>query len=258
MKATVSILARVPEGDGYRLQTVEKKRGSYIKPENAIAFYIRYTDGTSRKRQLVAAGKNFGDAVVREINIETIQNATRNGHQAPVVEVTSKSDRLTIAAAVEHWTTSFEARLAKWRGGADNDLSKNSIAAYTKTAEDFLAYCNQHGIVFMPKSDKTGQQAPDEVNAELLSAYETYLRTNLPIRHNQKGEAKDRQGSIVTRFRNLGVFFGHFDLLISERADAHDGRGILKRAKYPRINKAKKHREAQAKKSQTVLIYSQE
>ena len=41
MEAKVSILARIPEGDDYRLVTVQKKRGSYVQPEDAIRFYVR-------------------------------------------------------------------------------------------------------------------------------------------------------------------------------------------------------------------------
>jgi integrase/recombinase XerD len=54
------------------------------------------------------------------------------------------------------------------------------------------------------------------------------------------------------------VFFSHFDLLICERPRAHDGRGILKRNKMPRVNRSKKIREAKAKQTQTVVIYSDE
>jgi integrase len=258
MEATISILARVPDGSGsYRLETVEKKRGSFIKPTDAISYYIRYTDHTARKRRVVSGGKSFNDAVVKAINIETVQNATRNGHQAPV-KVVSSSERLTVTEAVAQWLQSFETRLAQWRGGADNGLSKNSVAAYTKTAKDFLLYCNQRGIVFMPKSDKTGEQAPDEVSADVLLSYESYLRTHLPVRHNQQNQAKDRQGSICTRFRNLSIFFAYFDLIIAERPNAHDGRGILKHAQMPRVNKAKKLREAKARQSSSVIIYSDE
>src|SRR5258708_493353 len=257
MEAPVSILARIPEGDSYRLETVEKKKGAFVKPENAISYYIRYTDSTAKKRRVVSGGKNFGDVVVRALNIETAQKASRNGHESPIA-ITPTSERLTVTEAVSRWTASFESRLAQWRGGADNGLSKGSVAAYTKTAKDFLAYCNQRGIVFMPKTDKTGQQAPDEVNAELLASYESFLRTNLRVKHNQSGEAKDRQGSIVARFRNLGVFFSYFDLMLSERPNAHDGRGILKRSRVPRVNRAKKLREAKAKQSSSVIIYSDE
>jgi hypothetical protein len=36
MEATVSILARIPKDEGYRLATLEKKRGSFIKPADAL------------------------------------------------------------------------------------------------------------------------------------------------------------------------------------------------------------------------------
>ena len=53
----------------------------------------------------------------------------------------------------------------------------------------------------MPSTDKTGEQAADEVNAAMLARYESYLRANLPTRHTQNGQPKDRQGAIVGRFR---------------------------------------------------------
>jgi integrase len=107
----------------------------------------------------------------------------------------------------------------------------------------------------MPRTDRTGEQSPDEVNADVLVRYEKHLRDHLPVKHNQCGEAKDRQGSVIARFRNLSVFFAHFNFLICERAVARDGRGILRRNDMPRVNKARKLREAKAKQTETVIIY---
>jgi len=108
----------------------------------------------------------------------------------------------------------------------------------------------------MPRTDRTGEQSADEVNADVLTKYQSDLRKNLKVKHNQFGEAKDRQGSINARFRNLSVFFTHHNLLICESPKARDGRGILRRNEMPRANKAKKLREAKAKLTQTVIIYS--
>jgi integrase len=110
----------------------------------------------------------------------------------------------------------------------------------------------------MPRTDRTGEQMPDEVNAEMLKSYESHLRKTLPTRHRQNGEARDRQGSIVAKFRTLQILFSHFNLFICERPRALDGRGILKRQDMPKINTAKKLREAKAKQTQTVIIYSDE
>ena len=108
----------------------------------------------------------------------------------------------------------------------------------------------------MPRTDRTGEQSADEVNEDALTRYQSDLRKNLKARHNQFGEAKDRQGSINARFRKLSVFFTHHNLLICESPKARDGRGILRRNEMPRANKAKKLREAKAKLTQTVIIYS--
>src|SRR6266851_811271 len=85
MEAKVSIIARVPDADGYRLVTLEKKRGSYVKPDNAISYYLRYTDATTGKRKDgVPAGDDFNRAIVLALNTANQQNAIRNGQAAPV------------------------------------------------------------------------------------------------------------------------------------------------------------------------------
>jgi integrase len=257
MEATVAILARIPKGEGYRLATLEKKRGSFIKPEDALCYYLRYTDAATKKRVTVPAGEVFSAAVVKALNIGNNQSAIRNG-QEPAAPVTTRAERLTIRDAVGHWLASFEGRLEKYNGKDDNGLSPASIAAYTKTAEDFLEFCERLGVVWMPRTDRTGEQSADEVNADVLTRYQSDLRKNLKVKHNQCGEAKDRQGSINARFRNLSVFFTYHNLLICESPKARDGRGILRRNEMPRANKAKKLREAKAKLTQTVIIYSDE
>jgi integrase len=255
MEATVSILARVPKGEGYRLATLEKKRGSFIKPDDALCYYLRYTDATTKKRVTVPAGEDFNATVVKALNFGNNQSAIRNG-QEPAAPVTTKVERLTIRDGIGQWLASFEGRLEKYNGKDDNGLSPASIAAYTKTAEDFLAFCERLGVIWMPRTDRTGEQSADEVNADALTRYQSDLRKNLKVRHNQFGEAKDRQGSINTRFRNLSVFFTFHNLLICESPKARDGRGILRRNEMPRVNKTKKLREAKAKLTQAVIIYS--
>jgi integrase len=255
LEATVSILARIPKGEGYRLQTLEKKRGSFIKPEDALCYYLRYTDAITKKRVTVPAGEDFNATVVKALNIGNNQSAIRNG-QEPAAPVTAKAERLTIRDAIGQWLASFEGRLEKYNGKDDNGLAPASIAAYTKTAEDFLAFCERLGVVWMPRTDRTGEQSAEEVNADVLTRYQSDLRKNLQVKHNQFGEAKDRQGSINARFRNLSVFFTFHNLLICESPKARDGRGVLSRNEMPRANKAKKLREAKAKLTQTVIIYS--
>ncbi len=259
MEAKVSIIARVPEGDGYRLVTLEKKRGSYVKPDNAISYYLRYTDATTGKRKDgVPAGDDFNRAIVLALNTANQQNAIRNGQAAPVTPIQTSSDRLTVRDAVKQWIDSFVIRLERWHRKDDNGLAPSSIAAYSKTANDFADYCDDQGVLFMPRTDSTGEQGTDEVNADMLIEYQSYLHKNLDVKHKQNGEAKDRQGAIITRFRNLGIFFSFFRLFISERPRTNDGRGILRRNDMPRVNAAKKRREAKAKQTSTVIIYSDE
>jgi integrase len=253
-----SILARIPEGDGYRLETADRKNDTFFQPKNAISFYIRYTDVTTKKRQVVAVGRNWTDAVVRALNIESVQKAVRNGQEpAKAAEIASQTERLTVSNAVSQWLATFPGRLAQYEGKAENGLSPSTIKMYTKAVQDFADYCKRVGVVFMPKTDRTGEQGSDEVNSDMLSAYETYLRTNLKTRHSQSGEAKDRQGTIVARFGRLEIFFSHFNLVLAEQSDER-GRGVLKCGKMPRANRAKKLREAKARLSQPVVIYSDE
>jgi hypothetical protein len=88
MEATVSILARIPNGEGYRLATLEKKRGSFIKAADALCYYLRYTDATTRKRITVPAGEDFNATVVKALNVGNNQSAILNGQEpaAPQVE----------------------------------------------------------------------------------------------------------------------------------------------------------------------------
>ena len=258
MEATVAILARIPkgsEGSQYRLVTLEKNRRSgFVKPENALCYYLRYTDAATKKWVTVPAGEDYDAAVVKALNIGNNQSAIRN-NQEPV-PVTAKAERLTIRDAVGQWLATFPERLERYNGNDDNGLSPASIAAYTKTAEDFLTYCELLGVNFMPKTDRTGEQTPEEVNADILTRYQSDLRKNLKVKHTQFGEAKDRQGTINARFRCLSVFFSFHNLLICESPKARDGRGILRRNDMPRTNKAKKLREAKARLIQSVIIYS--
>jgi integrase len=259
VEATVAILARVPKGEGsqYRLVTLEKNRRSgFIKPEDALCYYLRYTDAATKKRVTVPAGEDYDAAVVKALNVGNNQSAIRNGQEAPPVATKVEVERLTIRDAVGQWLASFAGRLEQYKGKDDNGLSPASIAAYTKTAEDFLAFCERLGVNWLPRTDRTGEQTPEEVNADLLTRYQSDLRKNLKVKRNQSGEAKDRQGSINARFRCLSVFFSFHNLLICESPKARDGRGILRRNEMPRTNKAKKLREAKAKQTQSVIIYS--
>ena len=90
------------------------------------------------------AGEDFNAAVVKALNVGNNQSAIRNGQEPCAPQVTTKADRLTIRDAIGQWVASFEGRLEKYNGKDDNGLSPASIAAYTKTAEDFLAYLRPH------------------------------------------------------------------------------------------------------------------
>jgi hypothetical protein len=108
IEATVSILARVPKGEGYRLATLEKKRGSFIKPDDALCYYLRYTDATTKKRVTVPAGEDFNATVVKALDIGNNQSAIRNG-QEPSAPITTKVERLTIRDGIGQWLASFGA-----------------------------------------------------------------------------------------------------------------------------------------------------
>src|SRR5947209_19708025 len=98
MEAKVSILARIPEGDDYRLVTVQKKRGSYVQPGDAISFYVRYTDAVTQRRVTEPAGKDFDGARVKALNTETAQNAGRNGQQPDTSTSTTPRTQATTVA----------------------------------------------------------------------------------------------------------------------------------------------------------------
>jgi len=189
-----------------------------------LCYYLRYTDATTKKRLTVPAGEDFNAAVVKALNIRNNQSAICNNQEPATAPVTTKAERLTIREAIGQWLASFEGRLEQYNGKDENGLSPASIAAYTKTAEDFLEFCERLGVNWMPRTDRTGEQSAEEVNADLLTRYQSDLRKNLKVKHNQSGEAKDRQGSINARFRCLSVFFTFHNLLICESPKARDGR----------------------------------
>src|SRR5258705_9213334 len=117
MEAKVAILARIPNGDGYRLETLPKKKGAWKKPEKALCFYLRYTDAKTGKRTVRPAGEDFNTAVATALNIQTSQDGLRNG-QEPIPEAKphARSERLTIADAVAQWIATFPGRLALYKG----------------------------------------------------------------------------------------------------------------------------------------------
>src|ERR1700730_9267680 len=123
MEATPSILARITTGEGYRLATLEKNRGSFPTPADALCYYLRYTDATTGKRLTVPAGEDFNSAVVKALNVGNNQNALRNGQEPGPPHVPTKADRLPFRDAIGGWVKSFEGRLEKYNGKHDNGLS---------------------------------------------------------------------------------------------------------------------------------------
>ncbi len=234
MESKVSILARIPQGDGYRLVTVEKKRGQFIRPEDAISFYIRYTDAVTKERiGPIPAGKDFDGARVRALNIETAQNAARNGQQADMVSsITPTSERMTVAVAVAAYLKHIDDRIIAWQAGAKKDgLSPNSKATYTKTVKDFLTYCDQIGVRYMPKTDEFGTQAADEVSRKVLLDYKLHLYKTL-----ERRKSGQQSETIATRFRNLSAFLGFHRIRIAISRRALDNRGLLAANEMPVAN----------------------
>jgi len=233
MESKVSILARIPEGDSYRLVTVQKKRGSYIQPEDAISFYVRYTDALTRERVTEPAGKDFDGARVKALNTETAQNAARNGQQADTVTaITPTSERMTVAEAVRQYLKHIDDRIIAWQRGAKKDgLSPNSKTTYTKTVKDFLAYCNDKNIFFMPKTDVAGTQESSEVSRKVLLDYKLHLYKTLKRRAG--GQQSE---TIATRFRNLSAFLSFHKIRIVQSRRACDNRGLLGPNEMPVAN----------------------
>ncbi len=228
MEAKVSILARIPDGNGYALKTLH----SFIPPKDAVSFYIRYTDGATKKRVVVPAGKDFDNARVRALNIETTQNAARNGEEPVIVPDIAKSERKTVADAVREYLTHIDDRIIAWQRGAKKDgLSLNSKTTYTKTVNDFLAYCNQTGIRYLPKTDESSTQATDEISRKVLLDYKLYLYKTLERRNG--GQQSE---TIATRFRNLSAFLSFHKIRIVQSRRACDSRGLLAPNEMPVAN----------------------
>jgi integrase len=187
MNTKPTLWARIKQGGSeYKLVKVPTERnGKPIQPqepENAIAFYFRYTEpvpGSTRGNQVTrAAGKGtkFADAVkmlrYKEIELE----AAARGLNVPA----PTEGRLTLAAAAEQFIKNQTA-LAK---------SPSTVDGYTRAVNQFKESCFKR---FM-----------DEITQQDIYDHIGWLRKHLPER---KGGGGQRNGTIRTRLSYLSVFF---------------------------------------------------
>jgi integrase len=177
MEAKVSILARIPHGGGYSLKTLEKKRGGFLKPENALCYYIRYSDAASKKRVTQPAGEDFQSAVVLALNAETRQNAIRNDREPVSV---SPSERITVAEAVQDFIQEQKTL----------DKAPATVYAYTRAVEQFRDCCQ---VAYL-----------DELkgNRKAILTFIQWIRDNTPTKTGGQ-----RNGTIRARLQFLSVFF---------------------------------------------------
>jgi hypothetical protein len=113
MEAKVAILGRIKDGDGYRLITLEKRRGSFVKPKDEVlAYYLRYTDAITGKRCVKPVTGDFDAIVVQALNLANQQNAIRNNQASTTAEqFPVPTERLTVAEAVEIYLAHLQDRL---------------------------------------------------------------------------------------------------------------------------------------------------
>lgn len=94
-----------------------------------------------------------------------------------------------------------------------------------------MTYCSEHGLAYIPKSDKPDEQAADEISRKVLLDYKLHLYKTLPrCKGGQQSE------TIATRFRNLSAFFTFCRIRIAQSRQHSDGRGLLAYNEKPRAN----------------------
>ena len=141
-------------------------------------------------------------------------------------------ERRLIADSAKEYLQYLEDRLIAWRAGAKHDgISPNSKATYSRTVRDFVTYCSEHGIAYIPKSDKPDEPAADEISREVLLDYKLHLYKTLPrCKGGQQSE------TIATRFRNLSAFFTFCRIRMAQSRQHSDGRKLLAYNEKPRAN----------------------
>jgi len=177
----VTLLARVREiRDGklcFAFQRVETyKKGKPIQPkepENATAYYLRYTEGG--KRTTEPTGQNFSEAMTACRNKEVEREYTKRGMDVPSF---AETGRRTLADAVQDFI----------QKNRTLDKSHATRYGYERAVTQFRDSC---GKVFI-----------DEVNEKTMLDHIDWIRDNVPTRsHGQ------RNGTIRTRLQFLTAFF---------------------------------------------------
>jgi len=182
MRDKVTLLARVREIRNGKLSFVFErvethKKGKPIQPkepENATAYYLRYTEGGKRVTQ--PTGQNFSEAVTACRNKEVAREYIKRGLDLPPTH--GNDSRRTIADAVQDFI----------QKNRTLDKAPATRYGYERAVTQFRDSC---GKVFL-----------DELNEKTMLDHIDWIRDNVPTRsHGQ------RNGTVRTRLQFLTAFF---------------------------------------------------
>lgn len=183
---------------GEPYQKVVFKNGKPVVPgDYSSAFYLRISEDGKRRwlsypslDEALTARQNMTDNIVRGLRPST-------GVSTPDVRLTeprTSGDSLTIADATAEFIEYCESRIQDWKNGGDNGLSPNSVTAYKKAVQDFVASCKEFGAVFVSElKDATRGK-------EILLNFKSWLHQNCGRRNGKGAYADSRKFTIIGDF----------------------------------------------------------
>jgi integrase len=208
MRPKVALLARV----GKLFEPVEIKNGRPIEPEDATAYYLRYTHNGRRKWEPV--GSDLSRAFVTYQNRELNHTRTQLGLSS-ISEFApkDKSGRTRISNAVAVYLQDLS------DATKTGERSKGTERGYKNAVEDFRDNC---GVEFI-----------EQINADVLRRYKLYMFENI-----QKRVHGTKHNTVAKRFRFLNTFFNKWGIkMVRDRVPLKDDHGLLNYTDVPREQK---------------------
>lgn len=221
MKATTTLLARVPDGKGrFPFVVVPIKNDRPIPPTGATTFYARFTgiraDG-SRGRIVKTLGNDLEAAYVAFLNLDMAQKSQRAG-VTPLtpIGVSLPTEGILLIDAIKEYLAE-----CKITGNV-----KDTLDSKTRTLESFRDVAAANGVF-------TIEDIKDRKRGRLvLLAYMAWMKENLS---KQAIDGVRPENTYNTRLRRLGAFLKQQGIKIKKSATAgSDDTGLLTHQEFPR------------------------
>jgi integrase len=219
MKAKISLVARVPDGNGrYPFRPVTVEKGRPKAPDGATAYYLRFSENGKRKTipvgsELTAAYSAFQN---HELNFARIRQGLLPIHGAAGLVQDFKENaggRVRIADAVKQYMADLDASVKT------KEKSKATLRGYKNTVEDFRDHC---GVEYL-----------DDVSGAVLKAHKLWLFENI-----QKRARGKIHNTVAKRFRYLNAFFNVQGIqMVKSRNPRKGDTGLMDWGDFPRQEK---------------------